>query len=346
MHISVIVPVYNTEEYLGKCIESILAQTFTDFELLLIDDGSTDRSGEICDAYAAKDARVKVFHKENGGVSRARNLGIENAQGEYLSFIDSDDTIRPKMYETLLNIANRHQLDLISSDIELNGKKLANRVPPDRVIEQPEIHDTVLPYFSHTGTVGTGAYTTMLIRRSVLTENNIRFYEDFAFQEDLMFVIRVYANISSMYYLPKTFYEYTTHPGGLYTAYRKGDGENFLKARKIMKGFIDQYQIPVDQVQFDNAFLYNIGWFIFRTLRLEEKKERKRLINSVLSDDETIDTCKHLATTAASFDRRIAEAIAKKKTGKAIFLIKFVHSGKAEKLQRFIGKIKGRREAL
>ena len=91
--ISVIIPVYNTEKYLHRCINSILTQTYTDFELLLIDDGSTDSSGTICDEYAAKDARVRVFHKENGGVSSARNLGLDNAQGEWITFVDSDDYI-------------------------------------------------------------------------------------------------------------------------------------------------------------------------------------------------------------------------------------------------------------
>ena len=85
--ISVIVPVYNVEKYLSRCIESILSQTFTDFELLLIDDGSTDRSGEICDEYAKKDARIRVFHKENSGVSAARNLGLDNAKGELVLLI-------------------------------------------------------------------------------------------------------------------------------------------------------------------------------------------------------------------------------------------------------------------
>lgn len=89
--ISVIVPVYNTEKYLDKCIRSILSQTFRDFELLLINDGSTDASGVICNEYRSKDLRVRVFHKENGGVSSARNLGIQMAQGEWITFVDSDD---------------------------------------------------------------------------------------------------------------------------------------------------------------------------------------------------------------------------------------------------------------
>lgn len=93
--ISVIVPVYNTENYLHRCIDSILAQTFTNFELLLIDDGSKDASGTICDEYAAKDKRVRVFHKENGGVSSARNLGLDHARGEWITFCDADDVVYP-----------------------------------------------------------------------------------------------------------------------------------------------------------------------------------------------------------------------------------------------------------
>ena len=89
--ISVIVPVYKAEAYLRRCVDSILAQTFQDFEVLLIDDGSPDRSGEICDEYARKDRRVRVFHKENGGVSSARNVGIEKALGTWIMFVDADD---------------------------------------------------------------------------------------------------------------------------------------------------------------------------------------------------------------------------------------------------------------
>ena len=191
MKISVIVPVYNTEKYLNRCIDSILAQTFTDFELLLIDDGSTDSSGKICDDYAAKDSRVKVLHKENGGVSRARNLGIDNAQGEYLSFIDSDDYIRPEMYEKLAKIIDIYGVDLVCSNLEQNGKVLANKTPQNRVIDKQEIHYKILPYFTENDTLGAGGYTTMLIKRSVLEKGSVRFYEDFAFQEDTMFMINV-----------------------------------------------------------------------------------------------------------------------------------------------------------
>ena len=112
MKISIITPVYNVEKYIHRCIDSILAQTFTDFELLLIDDGSKDNSGKICDEYAKSDKRIRVFHKENGGVSSARNLGVDEAKGEYISFIDPDDWIELNMYEEIFNFVDENNVDV------------------------------------------------------------------------------------------------------------------------------------------------------------------------------------------------------------------------------------------
>ena len=113
--ISVIVPVYNTEQYLPRCIDSILAQAFVDFELLLIDDGSKDNSGKICDEYAAKNSRIRVFHKENGGVSSARNIGLDNAQGEWITFVDSDDYVKPIYLDGLIEYTKKENVDLVVS---------------------------------------------------------------------------------------------------------------------------------------------------------------------------------------------------------------------------------------
>ena len=110
--ISVIVPVYNVEKYLDRCVKSILSQSFSDFELLLVDDGSPDRCGEMCDEYAKGDSRIKAFHKRNGGLSDARNFGIEKALGEYLMFVDSDDYIHEQMLETLHRLITENDADL------------------------------------------------------------------------------------------------------------------------------------------------------------------------------------------------------------------------------------------
>lgn len=110
--VSVIVPVYNVEKYLSRCIDSIINQTYKNLEIILVDDGSPDRCGDICDQYAIKDSRIKVIHKKNGGLSDARNAGINLAKGDYITFIDSDDWIHPKYIETLYDLVKKHNADI------------------------------------------------------------------------------------------------------------------------------------------------------------------------------------------------------------------------------------------
>ncbi|GAA2925355.1 glycosyltransferase family 2 protein [Enterococcus raffinosus] len=129
--ISIIVPVYNVEKYIRKCIDSILNQTFRDFELILVDDGSPDNSGAICDQYAKKDSRIRVIHKENGGLSSARNAGIEVAQGKYLGFVDSDDYIAEDMYELLHNNIIKEGADLSICGIYDVYKQKTPKVLPE-----------------------------------------------------------------------------------------------------------------------------------------------------------------------------------------------------------------------
>lgn len=110
--VSVVIPVYRVEAYLRRCVDSVLAQTFSDFEVILVDDGSPDNCGVICDKYAQKDARVRVIHQENGGLSAARNAGIDAARGEYLFFMDSDDVIHPQTLDVLYGLLKAHQADI------------------------------------------------------------------------------------------------------------------------------------------------------------------------------------------------------------------------------------------
>ena len=123
--ISVIVPIYKVEKYLRKCIESILSQTYTNLEIILVDDGSPDKCGEICDEYEKKDSRIKVIHKKNGGLSEARNAGLDIMAGNYVAFVDSDDWIEPQMYEHLLAKLHYFHADIsiggVSCDLDDNG---------------------------------------------------------------------------------------------------------------------------------------------------------------------------------------------------------------------------------
>lgn len=127
--ISVIVPIYNVEAYLPECIESILNQTYANFECILVDDGSPDRCGAICDEYAKRDSRIKVIHQPNRGVSEARNTGLDAANGQYISFVDSDDWIKPEMLEVLFEITQKYQVQ-IADAIVLRGAEIQD----DRIV--------------------------------------------------------------------------------------------------------------------------------------------------------------------------------------------------------------------
>ena len=123
--ISIIIPVYNVEKYLERCIESVISQTYKNLEIILVDDGSTDSSGKLCDEFAQKDDRIKVIHKKNGGISDARNVGIEQVTGKYVGFADSDDYLEKDMIETLYNLSVKHDADIsIVSYYEMYNNKL------------------------------------------------------------------------------------------------------------------------------------------------------------------------------------------------------------------------------
>lgn len=134
--ISVIIPIYNIKEYLERCVLSVCGQTYDHLEILLVDDGSTDGTGLLCDELAKRDERIRVFHKENGGSSSARNLGISKARGEYLGFVDSDDYISKEMYELLMDAVLRHEVDIAQvgrDEIDAEGNSLPNIcTPPEK----------------------------------------------------------------------------------------------------------------------------------------------------------------------------------------------------------------------
>lgn len=199
--ISIIVPVYNTEQYLNHCIDSILSQTFTDFELLLIDDGSTDKSGDICDEYARKDERIKVFHKKNGGVSSARNMGLDYVQGEWITFVDADDWI----VKDCLNLDySLFQEDLIIFSYYHNfetSNNLAFSINQFVAKGKNELND-LYQAFIHKGFFRT--VWSKLFKRSLI--NNLRFDESVSIGEDHLFLLNYLCEIETCRFVDKPFY--------------------------------------------------------------------------------------------------------------------------------------------
>ncbi len=195
MKLSIIVPVYNSEQYLKQTIDCILSQTMSDFELILIDDGGSDKSSELCDKYAKTDARIMVVHQTNKGIGGARNQGLKIISGDYFGFVDNDDIIHPQMYEILVGVADKENADVVMS----YEKKLNENEPmPDIRFDTKSIHSTksdmdavYMNMFSNSDTDGPYmAVWNKIYRRSIL--NGIQF--PLSGSEDVAFNSRFFVN--------------------------------------------------------------------------------------------------------------------------------------------------------
>ena len=189
--ISVIVPVYNVEQYLPSCLDSILGSTYTNWECLLVDDGSTDRSGIICDRYAASDARFRVFHKENGGVSSARNKALENMNGEWLMFLDSDDEILASAMQNLLTAAMNSGSDMSMGNyvsVQSKGDDIhSDTYPTPRTMS---FEDVLTLFFVYPRGRFQGYLANRIMKASVVRDNHLRFREDIYYKEDGLFLVQ------------------------------------------------------------------------------------------------------------------------------------------------------------
>lgn len=205
--VSIIVPVYNTQDYLNNCIDSILNQTYKNIEIILIDDGSTDRSAEICDQYATIDNRVRVIHQKNSGVSNARNKGLEQSKGDYVAFVDSDDTIDKDFIDVLHNGFYESidmtvcAFDIVKDQHRLNIQNNIYEVEEKKVLSREEAIETVLY-----GKLFAGHSCNKMFRKKVL--NNIKFQDNIYIYEDMLFVLEYLLKSNNVLYLEKPLYRY------------------------------------------------------------------------------------------------------------------------------------------
>ncbi len=209
--VTIIMPVYNAESSVGRTVDSILAQTFTDWELIAIDDGSTDGSGYILDNYAVKDSRIKVIHKPNGGVASARQIGIDNACGTYTIHADSDDWIEPNMLHDMVEMAEQDHSDIVIADffIDNGNKSIVSTQKPDELDSKSVLkglYDNKL----------FGGLWHKLIRRSIYNDIRINFIEGVNYCEDLLILTKMLLWCSpKISYLPKAYYHYICNDASL-----------------------------------------------------------------------------------------------------------------------------------
>ncbi len=289
--ISIIVPVYNVEKYLSTCVDSILSQTFEDFELLLIDDGSTDNSGMLCDEYLKTDKRIKVIHQKNAGVSAARNKGIDEALGEYICFIDSDDWIDKQFLWDLYENAHSTDLKVLTSlSYEYPKNKSVIRKPPysKTIYRKSEIIQFLIEndFF----TTGDGGSCSKLFKRSIIEKDKQRFYLNNAAYEDTLFTFEYLSKCNSVQVKNGARYHYIhrnenslstkVHPYNNYI-------DSGLNGLKTLNNIENKYDIQIENPFFTNGvtkFLNILNYSVFGlypSFKTVDKAKRIEVLKSL-----------------------------------------------------------------
>ncbi len=215
--VSIIIPIYNAEKHLKRCIDSVLKQDYEDFELFLIDDGSKDASGEICDEYAKADERVRVIHKENSGVSDSRNLAISLAMGEYLQFLDSDDWITPDATGLLVRTAEENQCEMVIAEFyRVIGERLSpkGKIHEDSCLSREEF---ALEMMENPADFYYGVLWNKLYRRDIIEQYGLCMDKDISWCEDFIFNMEYIRHVNQIYALHVPIYYYVKTPGSLVT---------------------------------------------------------------------------------------------------------------------------------
>lgn len=254
--VSVVVPVYKVESYLGKCIESIQNQTYSNLEIILVDDGSPDRCGEICEKYAAKDARINVFHKENGGQGDARNYGVRYASGKYLLFVDSDDYISETLVEKTVTVAEAHSCDIVLFDYYYMDKgteevRTYGEIPENRILclENQKSLFSMPP-----------APWSKLFNREFYVNSEIMFPKGVYF-EDLETAPKLLLKAKKIFYLKEPLYYYVIHANSTMRNpnYEKKYNDMTRVLDQVLEYYCEQsaferYYAELEFLVFKNAF--------------------------------------------------------------------------------------------
>lgn len=228
--ISVIIPAYNAEKELGKCIESLLQQTYSGFEIILINDGSTDNTGEICDRYSCIDSRIYVIHNENRGVSAARNCGIEEAKGEFITFIDADDIVDKNYLSVLISAIADNDVAVCDVTVEDNEKEIRRFTLPSGVLKQPESMNELFVRRN----LNSGPYAK-LFRRDIV--GDIRFPLIKAY-EDIIFVKNVFAHVRYVAVTNQTKYHYIQNSSGAMSSFKKSPSLDIVNVTDELLDYI------------------------------------------------------------------------------------------------------------
>lgn len=291
--ISVIVPVYNSEKYLKRCIDSILNQTYKAIELILVDDGSPDNCSKICDEYAKKDKRVRVIHKTNAGVSAARNSGLEIASGNYATFVDSDDYIEPEMYGNMMEKVHQYNCDVVMCDCIKDFTDHSEIYTHDIRAGFYDKEQLVNEYYPHLLMMENVEYPATISNCLILFNRNklgnLRYVVGVRYSEDLLFGAQLVYNTDSFYYMKEqAYYHYYMNPTSATHKFTVDKWNDY----KTLHFEINKYFSECESFDFSHQidlcllfFVYNSVSNIFSADNLEREKKFE-IVKNILGDNE------------------------------------------------------------
>lgn len=298
--VSIIVPVYNVEKYIDRCLNTLINQTLKDIEILIINDGSPDNSINICEKYALKDNRIKIYSKENEGLGLTRNYGIERATGEYISFVDSDDYVSLDMCEKLYNSARKYNADIVYGGIYYdNNNKIIQKkcVEKDKIWdEKKEVKSLLLDFIAtkpeeKNDTIMEVSVWKALFKKDIFDKNNIRFVSERVFiSEDVIFDIDFFLNSKRIVAIPDCVYYYVVNPNSLSKTFRT---DRFSKVKilynEIIRRLKENYTEEEYKLRTDRFLIARARTNIKKIVKHKKvigKEEMYKALNEICNDKD------------------------------------------------------------
>ena len=277
--ISIIIPVYDVEDYLDECVESVVNQTYKSLEIILVDDGSTDNSGGLCDEWAGRDDRITVIHKNNGGVSEARNVALSLIRGDYVGFVDADDWCEPEMYETLITTAIEERADIVMCGYSRSHSRASlKKNKKDNIVK----HETYATEDAVKHILGSNGYFTSLwnklfIRESIIKgDNTIRMHPELIFGEDEVWLYEVMLNSKRIAFVPEQLYNWRVRKGSITNSDIITDEQcSLIEAKKRVLKIANRFPGARNEIMAD---VYSNTYFLKRTAYCADDARLKEII--------------------------------------------------------------------
>ena len=278
--VSIIIPVYNVEQYLRQCLDSVINQTYKNLEIICVDDGSTDNSGKICEEYTLKDNRIKVIHKENGGISSARNVGLGVLVGKYVSFVDADDYLENNFIEKLVEVRADITLCSFYKEYPFNSEK--NIITNAKISKTKDEFICDILSFQK----ATGCAWARLFNAKFLKENNLLYDESLKVAEDADFSLRTAHYNSQIVYIPEVLYHYNFSSGSIVRKFNKSYFECYKKSLNKMEHIIDKtkYLIQWNNFVAHHLLLICVN-YCFNLSNKNSYNKKKQMLKEVLKEE-------------------------------------------------------------